>query len=343
MKVKTFKVGNFIIGNPKTVFLIAEIGINHGGKFDFCKRMIIEAAKSGANAIKLQTIDPDESYLKNTPSYKEFLKKNFNDEELYNLKKITEKLGLVFFSTPGDFKSLERLKKIGVKLIKISSGLITNIPLIEQVSRFDIPMIISTGMAYQSEIQESVKAAKKFSNKGLGILKCTSLYPAPDKTINLNSIKILKKKFNVPIGYSDHTIDDLTIYGAVSLGANIIEKHFTLNKKMLNADHRISMEPKEFLNMSNNIKRMIEILGSNKLIPNLSEQKKRYKSQRFIVAKRKILKGTKISIKDLAFKRSLKKVNKIKPKDYKKIINRVTKIDIKRDAILKKSFFKKYK
>ena len=194
MKVKTFKVDNFIIGKPRTVFLVAEIGINHSGKFDLCKKMIVAAAKSGANAIKLQTIDPHESYLKNTPSYKEFLNKNLNDEELYKLKEITEKLGMIFFSTPGDFKSLERLKKIGVKLIKISSGLLTNIPLIEQVSRFNIPMIISTGMAYEKEIKESVKSAKKFSNKGVGILKCTSLYPAPDKTINLNGIEALRSK-----------------------------------------------------------------------------------------------------------------------------------------------------
>lgn len=341
MKVKTFKVGNFTIGNPDTVFLIAEIGINHGGKFDICKKMIIEAAKSGANAVKLQTIDANESYLKNTPSYKEFLNKNFNDEELYNLKKISDKLGLIFFSTPGDFKSLERLRKIGIKLIKISSGLVTNIPLIEQVSRFKIPMIISTGMAYQDEIKESVKAAKKFSNKGYGILKCTSLYPAPDQTINLNSMITLKKKFKVPIGYSDHTIDDLTICSAVSLGASIIEKHFTLNKKLTNADHKISMEPKEFLSMANKIRRIIKILGNNKLIPNLAEQKKRYKSHRHIVAKNKILKGTKIFIKDLAFKRSLKKVKKMKPKDTNKIIGKIAKKDIKPDAILKKSLFKK--
>lgn len=112
MKVKTFKVDNFTIGKPRTVFLVAEIGINHGGKFDLCKKMIIAAAKSGADAIKLQTIDPNESYLKNTPSYKEFLNKELSDEELYKLKKITEKLGLVFFSTPGDFKSLERLNQM---------------------------------------------------------------------------------------------------------------------------------------------------------------------------------------------------------------------------------------
>ena len=339
MKIKTFKVGKFIIGKPKTVFLIAEIGINHNGKFDLCKKMIIAAAKSGANAIKLQTIEPSESYLKNTPSYKEFLNKNFNNEELYKLKKITEKLGLVFFSTPGDFKSLERLRKIGVKLIKISSGLSTNIPLIEQVSKCNIPMIISTGMAYEKEIKESVKAAKKFSNKGVGVLKCTSLYPAPDNTINLNSISTLRDKLKVPIGYSDHTIDDLTICSAVSLGATIIEKHFTLDNKLLKADHKISMMPKDFLIMSKKIKRILEILGNKNIAPNSSEQKKRYKTHRYLVAKSNIFKGEKISLKDIAFKRSLKKIKKIEPKEYKSIVGKVSKKNIKADEILNKNFF----
>jgi len=339
MKVKTFKVDNFTIGKPRTVFLVAEIGINHNGKFDLCKKMIVAAARSGANAIKLQTIDPQESYLKNTPSYKEFLNKNINDEELYKLKEITEKLGMIFFSTPGDFKSLERLKKIGVKLIKISSGLLTNIPLIEQVSRFKIPMIISTGMAYEKEIKESVKSAKKFGNKGVGILKCTSLYPAPDKTINLNGIKALRDKLKIPVGYSDHTLDDLTVCAAVSLGATIIEKHFTLNKKLLNADHKISMEPSDFLIMSKKIKRIIEILGTNKLIPSLAEKKKRYRTHRYIVAKNKIFKGIKISIKDIAFKRSIKKIKKIEPKDYKKVIGKISKVDIDTDIILNKKHF----
>ena len=339
MKIKTFKIGNFIIGRPKTVFLVAEIGINHNGKFNLCKKMILAAAKSGANAIKLQTIEPSESYLKNTPSYKEFLNKNFNDEELYKLKEITEKLGLVFFSTPGDFKSLDRLRKIGIKLIKISSGLSTNIPLIEQVSKFKIPMIISTGMAYENEIIESVKAARKYSNKGVGVLKCTSLYPAPDKTINLNSIPTLRNKLKIPIGYSDHTIDDLTICGAVSLGATIIEKHFTLDNKLKNADHKISMMPKDFLIMSKKIKRILDILGTKTIIPNLAEQKKRYKTHRYIVAKHSISKGKKIFLKDIVFKRSLKKTQKIKPKNYKKIIGKVLKKNIKTDEILNKKLF----
>ena len=339
MKIKTFKVGNFIIGRPKTVFLTAEIGINHNGKFNLCKKMILAAAKSGANAIKLQTIEPSESYLKNTPSYKEFLNKNFNNEELYKLKEITEKLGLVFFSTPGDFKSLERLKKIGIKLIKISSGLLTNIPLIEQVSKFKIPMIISTGMAYENEIIEGVKAARKYSNRGVGVLKCTSLYPAPDNTINLNSIATLRNKLKVPIGYSDHTIDDLTICGAVSLGATIIEKHFTLDNKLSNADHKISMMPKDFSIMSKKIKRILDILGNKTITPNLAEQKKRYKTHRYLVAKSNISKGKKIYLKDIAFKRSLKKTQKIKPKNYKMIIGKVLKKDIKAEEILNKKLF----
>ena len=340
MNIKTFKIGNYIIGKPRTVFLVAEIGINHNGNFNLCKKMIMSAAKSGANAVKLQTIDPNESYLRNTPSYKEFLNKNFSDEELYKLKEITEKLGLVFFSTPGDFKSLERLKKIGIKLIKISSGLLTNIPLIEQVSRSKIPMIISTGMAYEKEIYESVKVARKYSNKGVAVLKCTSLYPAPDKTINLSSMVTLRNKLSIPVGYSDHTIDDLSVCGAVTLGASIIEKHFTLNTKLLNADHRTSMEPKEFLIMSKKIKRILEILGKEKLIPNLEEKKKRYKTHRYIVAKNKIFKGKKILLKDIAFKRSIKKIKKIKPNEYKKVVGKIAKFDIKIDKILNKNFLR---
>ena len=154
MLKKFFNVGKFKIGKPNTAFLIAEIGINHNGNFDLCKKMIISAAKSGADAVKIQTIDPDESYVANTPSHKEFLGKNFNNEQLFKLKNISDDLGIIFFSTPGDFKSLVRLKKIGIKLVKISSGLSTNIPLIEMVSKFNLPIIISTGMTYKYEIKE---------------------------------------------------------------------------------------------------------------------------------------------------------------------------------------------
>lgn len=340
MKKKSFKVDNFIIGKPKTVFLVAEIGINHNGNFDLCKKMIEAAAKSGANAVKLQTIDAGESYLKSTPSYKEFLNKNFNNEELFYLKKMTEQLGLVFFSTPGDLKSLERLKKIGIKLIKISSGLITNIPLIEQVSKLNLPMIISTGMAFENEINESLKAANKYSNKGVGILKCTSLYPAPDNTLNLNSIVTIRDKYKVPFGYSDHTIDDLAICCAVSLGATIIEKHFSLDNKQPNADHKISMMPKDFLIMSKKIDRILKILGKKEIIPNLEEQKKRYKTHRYIVAKSDIPKGKRINLNDLSFKRSLKKIRKIEPKNFKKFIGKISKKKIKADEILNRKFFK---
>lgn len=336
-KLNTFKVKNFEIGKVGTVFIIAEIGINHGGDFENCKKLILTAAKSGANAVKIQTIDVKESYVKNTDSYKEFLGKDFSDEQLYKLKKISDDLGIIFFSTPGDFKSLERIAKIKVPLIKISSGLSTNIPLIEEVARKKLPMIISTGMTYEKEIEESVKAALKFGNKGLGILKCTSIYPAPDNSINLKSMIKIKEKFNFPTGFSDHTIDDLAACSAVALGASIIEKHFTLDNKLSGADHKISMEPKNFKNMCLKIQRILALLGNEKIKPNLYEEKIKNKFQRFIVAKKKIYKNEKITKDNIVFKRcSTKKVG-IKPKYFGKIVGKKIKKDVQADQPIKKN------
>ena len=130
MKNNFFKIGKKYIGENKKVFIIAEIGINHSGDFKKCKKMITAAAKSGADAVKIQTIDVDESYMKNTQSYKEFKNKNFSNKELIQLKRYSSSLGVIFFSTPGDIKSLIRLAKVKVPAIKISSGLATNLPLI---------------------------------------------------------------------------------------------------------------------------------------------------------------------------------------------------------------------
>ena len=336
-QTNTFKVKNFEIGKPGTVFIIAEIGINHGGNFENCKKLIIAAAKSGANAVKIQTIDVNESYVKNSASYREFLGKNFDDEELYKLKKISEELGIIFFSTPGDFKSLKRIIKVNLPLVKISSGLATNIPLIQEVARNKLPMIISTGMTYESEIEESIKAASKFGNRGLGILKCTSIYPAPDNSIHLKSMVKLKNKFNLPTGFSDHTIDDLATCTAVGLGASIIEKHFTLDKKLAGADHRISMEPKSFEKMCLKIERVLKLLGSEEIKPNSYEIKVKNKFQRFVVAKKHILKNEKITRDNIVFKRCSPKKIGIKPKDFDKVVGKKIKKNVQADQPIRKS------
>ena len=178
----------------KKCFVIAEIGVNHLGNFQLCKKLIDLAAKSGADAVKLQTINADESYVIGTESYKIFKNKHLTDEEMFNLSRFTKSKKLEFFSTPGDFSSLEKLLKLNVDAIKISSGLLTNIPLIEAAAKSKKPLIVSTGMGKESDIENAFNAAKKNGCKKLGILKCTSLYPAPDETLNLNGISALKKK-----------------------------------------------------------------------------------------------------------------------------------------------------
>ena len=157
MKKNYFKVKNSVIGKPGNTFIIAEIGINHDGNFNKCKKLIFEAFKAGANAVKLQTIDIDQSYDKKTKSYKEFLGKNFSDLELKKLKNYAESKKIIFFSTPGDFKSFRRLKNLKIPLIKISSGLANNYPLIKIATRKKIPLIISTGFADEKDINRLSK------------------------------------------------------------------------------------------------------------------------------------------------------------------------------------------
>ena len=261
MKNKFFKIGKKYIGENKKIFIIAEIGINHGGNFKKCIKMINAAARSGADSVKIQTNDVNESYAPRTASYKEFKFKNFSDKEHLKLKRYSESLGVIFFSSPGDIKSLKRLIRIKIPVIKISSGLATNLPLIGEVIRRKIPIIISTGFSDKKDLDDLKKFIDKFNFRKIAILKCTSIYPASSSELDLNSIKFLKEKFNLPVGYSDHSMGDLATVVAVSCGATIIEKHFTLNKLQKGADHKISLEPKEFINMVNKIRTTEEMLG----------------------------------------------------------------------------------
>ena len=263
MKNKFFKIEDKFIGGNKKVFIIAEIGINHGGDLKKCIKMIKAAASAGANSVKIQTNDVDESYMKNTDSYKEFKNKNFSEKELLKLKKYSKKVGVIFFSTPGDIKSLMRLVKIKVSAIKISSGLATNFPLIGESIKRKIPTIISTGFSAKKDLDNLKRFIDKFNFRKIAILKCTANYPAKPKDLDLNTINFLKKKFDLPIGYSDHSIGDLAPAIAASCGAKIIEKHFTLNKFQKGADHKISLEPREFKMMVKKIRTTEKMLGSN--------------------------------------------------------------------------------
>jgi len=328
-----FKVKNFTIGRSEKVFIIAEIGINHNGDFAKCKRLILAASQAGANAAKIQTIDVDESYTKNSQSYKAFKNKNFSNNELIKLRNYANNLGIVFFSTPGDLKSLQRLIKIKIPIIKISSGLATNFPLIGEVLKKNIPVIISTGFSTINDLVELKKFLKNFKSKKIVLLKCTSSYPAHPNSIDLNSIKFLKNEFDLPVGYSDHTLGDTAPIVAASLGAVVIEKHFTLNKHQKGGDHKISLEPTEFEVMVKKIRLTEKMLGKGTFELSEEIKKKRKKFLRCLVAKKEIQKGDIFSLENIGFFRHPDGNIGLEPKYYYKLRNKKSKIKFKKGEI----------
>ena len=333
-----FKIGNKIIGK-KRVFVIAEIGVNHNGSLSVCKNLIKKAKISGADAVKLQIINAEESYSKSTKSYKIFKKNFLNYEEIKKIKSYAKKLNIILFATPGDFSSLSIIKKLNFPAIKISSGLLTNIPLIVEASKLKKPMIVSTGFANLNEIRETVNKIKKIHNK-IVILRCTSIYPASNENLNLLSILTLKKKFNAIVGYSDHSLGNLACLTAVSLGAKIIEKHFTLNKKQTGADHKRSSAPKEFKLLVDQIRMIEKSLGENNVFPTKIETKLKKFYHRTIIASRTIFKNQKLNKDNISLKRTNKNGQRMHPREYFNIIGKKSKKKISKDEIINYKFLK---
>ena len=299
--------------------------------------MIEESKKAGADAVKLQTVFANDNYVKGSKSYKEFQKTNFTKEELFKIIKYSKQKKLIFISTPGSLREVDLLVKLRVDGIKISSGSLTNYPLIRHASKKTSSLILSTGMAYEQEIKQALRYCGL--NKNIAVLKCTSLYPPQDNELNLNSIKTFKKRFKKIIGYSDHKKDYLSCLIAVNNGAKIIEKHFTLNSNRKGKDHHISLEPRKFNNMVNEIRRLETIGGKNEIIPSKREIKNRKSYHRCIVANQIIQKGEKFSSDNLGLKRVNKSKNYgLEPKFYFKIIKKRASRKILKNLSIKRNF-----
>ena len=338
--LKSFFINNKKISDNSPAYVIAEIGINHGGSRSKCIRLIKKACDSGADAVKLQIANPKESYSKKHPSYKEFSGKYLSDKSLRKLIDYAKSLGLALFATPGDFTSLKKIHKLKMPAIKISSGLLTNLPLIKEASKKKIPIIISTGMAYEKEIDDAINVCKKNQRK-IALLKCTSIYPAPMNTLNLKAIEKLKQKYNLPVGYSDHSLGiDASVY-AVALGASIIEKHFTLDKSEAGADHKISLEPKEFKLMVKKIRELEKIMGTSKLQPTEKEKKLRKLYYRKVVSLEKIKKGERFTLNNLSLKRTSSSLKGLKPKYFFKILGKIALKNVQIDKAISTSDFSK--
>ena len=291
------------IGKNEPVFIIAEIGATHNGDINQAISLIEVAKKSGAQAVKLQTVTPDYSYCTGTLSHDVFQELSLTIEEMHKMKTIAEDLGLIIFSTPGDFPSLEIVQKLDFPIMKISSGLMTNKPLVEAVAKTKKPLIISSGMAYLDEIARTVRFAREAGAKELAVLHCTSVYPCEDKMVNLSAIETMEKSLNLPVGYSDHTADDLACSFAVIKGAVIIEKHLALSHELAGPEKGTACDPAQFSKMVNNVRRAEQMLGSGKKAPNNEENLGRKLHRRSLISVKYIPKGKVIEEGDISVMR----------------------------------------
>ncbi|MCF6246320.1 MAG: pseudaminic acid synthase [Desulfobacula sp.] len=332
------------ISANKPTYIIAEMSANHNKDFDKAVKILEEAKKAGADAVKLQTYTPDTITIDCDNDYfkiKGTLWKGKNLYQLYKeaytpwewhpkLKKIADTLKLDFFSTPFDASAVDFLEKLDLPAYKIASFELVDIPLLRKVASTGKPVIMSTGMASLDEIKDAVNALKKGSCRDIALLKCTSAYPAPPEEANLKTITHLAETFHVPIGLSDHTLGSTVAITSIALGACIIEKHFCLDKKDAGPDSSFSMEPDEFKNMIIEIRTAEKALG--KISYALTENQKKTKAfRRSLFAVEKIKKDETITDKNV---RSIRPNDGLPPKYLEMILGKKAKKDISKGSPL---------
>jgi N,N'-diacetyllegionaminate synthase len=337
-----FKIGNKVIGDGNPAFIIAEAGVNHNGDINLAKELVDKAVFAGVDAIKFQTFKT-EKLVTGYADMAEYQKKNIGSsdsqfnmlkklelsyESFIELKEYCKHKEIMFLSTPFDFESADFLKSIGMKAFKISSADLTNIPLLKHIAKFNKPIILSSGMATLSEIEEALNAIYSLGNKEVAVLHCTSNYPAKLQSINLNAMNTIKNAFKIVSGYSDHTKGITVPIAAAAMGGNIIEKHFTLDKTMEGPDHKASLSPQELKDMVVAIRDVEMALGTGIKMYNISEEDTMRAARKSIVVARDIKAGEVIELIDLDFKRPGTGVS---PKFYMDIVGKKTNRDIKLD------------
>jgi len=329
--------------------IIAEAGVNHNGDINIAKKLINQAVLAGVDFIKFQTFKTELNISKqaskadyqklNTANktetqYEMVQKLELGFEKFSILKQYCDEKGVGFLSTGFDFPSIDFLDTLGLPFFKIPSGEIINKPYLEYVAKKGRPIILSTGMSTLHEIQNAIDI---FTRKGLTrdqiiVLHCNTEYPTPFSDVNLRAMQTIREICKVKTGYSDHTLGIEIPIAAATMGAVIIEKHFTLNRKMDGPDHRISLEPEELLKMVTAIRHIEAALGDGIKKPSPSEIKNIQIVRRSIHYAKNLKKGGIISEDDLIMKRP---GNGISPMELENVLSKKLKIDVLADSIVK--------
>ena len=314
---KQFQIGNRTISEQEKTFIIAEAGVNHNGDMSLAKEMIDVAVESNVDAVKFQTFKAKKLILKNIEkapyqkvttnsgeSQYDMLKRlEVTNEQTKELMDYCEKKNIIFLSTPFEKTSLDELDELGVPAFKIAATDLTNIQFLRQVAEKGRPIILSAGMCYLEEVERALDAIYPI-NKNLILLQCTANYPIQDEEANINVIKTFQKKFDVLVGYSDHSRGVGASPYAVALGAKVIEKHFTLDKNMEGPDHKASVTPEELKQLVSDIRRVEKYLGDGIKMPSCSEQMTRKSLQKCLVASKPIQAGEAFDNNNIIAKRT---------------------------------------
>ncbi len=333
------RIGDRKIGEGEPVFIVAELSANHLQNLDLALKTIEAIKESGADAVKLQTYTPDTITLNVRNEY--FMIKEgtlWDGQYLYDLYKkaytpwewheklfsFARDLGLLCFSSPFDKSAVDFLEELGTPAYKVASFEITDIPLIEYIASKGKPVIISTGIATLSDIEEAINACKRAGNSQIVLLKCVSEYPTPYEEANLRTIPNMRETFGVLVGLSDHTLGISVPIAAVALGAVMVEKHFILDRSLGGPDSAFSLEPAEFKAMVKAIRQVEKALG--KVSYELTEKQKemrKFSRSLFVV---KDMKAGEVFTEEKV--RSIRPSYGMHPKYLKDILGRRAKVDI---------------
>lgn len=333
------------IGDSHRPYFVAELNTSHFGNIKLAKKLILKAKQSGCDCVKLQSWTSDTLYSKNfykkNPISKKFFDKySLNNRKLKELSIYSKKIGISFSSTPYSEDEVDFLvKECNPAFIKVASMDLNNHIFLKYIAKKKVPIILSTGMGTEKEIISAVKVIKDNGQSKICILHCISLYPLDYKIANLKNITMLRKKFkNIPIGYSDHSIGSLLPITAVSLGACLIEKHFTLDNKKIGMDNQMATEPDSMKKLTSDCLIAFDSLGSENRKLSKQEFEQRKKMRRSIFTKKLVKKNEIITLKKIILRRP---GIGISPDKIKKILGKKAKKDLKEGSLFKMSYVKK--
>jgi sialic acid synthase SpsE len=329
---KPVQVGGRMIGSGLPVFIIAEIGINHEGSIDLCGKMIEAAAEAGADAVKLQTVNADASYVTGTESHAIFSRAGLSRAQTAAMFDLARSRGIEVFTTCGDMATLEWVTRLNPCAHKISSGLLTHTPLIHAAAKTGLPLLMSTGMATTENIDAAVTVARAGGAESrIGLFQCTSIYPCPSEYLNIATITWLQSRYALPIGFSDHSRGIEAAPLAVAAGACVIEKHYSFDPQRAGFDHHLSLDASGFAAMVRNIRSAETMIGRPEKRPVGQEIEAAAKYQRCLVASRTVAAGELFDAGSLTVKRPLPGRRGLAPRYYDQVLGRTARRELKQD------------